>query len=76
MLKGRLATYPGRVTLVVHEPIDTSDVAGGDPRAARAFAARVREVIAPAAESDVASQVARVVTGRGREPDGLAPRAS
>ena len=23
MLKGRLATYPGRVRLVVHEPIDT-----------------------------------------------------
>jgi 1-acyl-sn-glycerol-3-phosphate acyltransferase len=53
MLKGRLATYPGRVTLVVHEPIDTTGIAGGDPRAARAFAARVRDVIGPDAESDV-----------------------
>ena len=52
MLKGRLATYPGHVTLVVHDPIDTTDVVGGDPRVARAFAARVREVIALAAESD------------------------
>ena len=56
MLKGRLATYPGRVRLVVHEPIDTSGVAGGDPRAARAFAARVRDVIAPDAESDTFTQ--------------------
>jgi len=53
MLKGRLATYPGHVRLVIHDPIDTSHVAGDDPRAARAFAARVRDVIAPAAESDV-----------------------
>ena len=53
MLKGRLATYPGHVRLVVHEPIDTTGLAGADPRTARAFAARVREVIAPAAESDI-----------------------
>jgi len=53
MLKGRLATYPGRVKLIVHEPIDTTGLAGGDPRAARAFAARVRDVIAPDAESDL-----------------------
>ena len=53
MLKGRLATYPGRVRLIVHEPIDTSALAAADPRAARAFAARVREVIAPDAESDI-----------------------
>jgi len=54
MLKGRLATYPGRVRLIVHEPVDTTGLAGADPRAARAFAARVRDVIAPQAESDVA----------------------
>jgi 1-acyl-sn-glycerol-3-phosphate acyltransferase len=53
MLKGRLAAYPGRVRLIVHEPIDTSDFVGADPRAAKAFAARVRQVIAPAAESDI-----------------------
>ena len=55
MLKGRLATCPGRVKLIVHAPIDTTGLAGGDPRAARAFAARVREVIAPDAESDLAA---------------------
>ena len=76
MLKGRLATYPGRVTLVVHEPIDTSDVAGGDPRVARAFAARVRDLIAPAAESDAASPAGQALPGLPRKPEGLAPRTS
>ena len=50
MLKGRLATYPGHVRLIVHEPIDTRALAGSD---LRAFAERVRHVIAPDAESDV-----------------------
>jgi 1-acyl-sn-glycerol-3-phosphate acyltransferase len=50
MLKGRLATYPGRVRLVVHEPIDTSALAGTDPKA---FGERVRQIVAPVAESDV-----------------------
>jgi 1-acyl-sn-glycerol-3-phosphate acyltransferase len=58
MLKGRLAAYPGRVKLIVHEPIDTRTLADADPRAARDFAARVREVIAPAAESDVTASAA------------------
>ena len=57
MQKGRLATYPGRVKLIVHEPIDTTGLAG-NPRAAKAFAARVHDVIAPAAESDVAASAA------------------
>lgn len=50
MLKGRLATYPGRVRLVVHEPIDTSALAGSEHKA---FGERVRRIIAPVAESDV-----------------------
>ena len=50
MVKGRLATYPGHVRLVVHEPIDTSGLAGTDTRQ---FAERVRQIIAPDAESDV-----------------------
>ena len=50
MLKGRLATYPGDVRLVVHEPMETRGLAGTDPRE---FAARVRQVIAPEAEADV-----------------------
>ena len=53
MLKGRLATYPGRVKLVVHEPIETTGLAGAGARAAKVFASRVREIIAPDAESDV-----------------------
>jgi len=50
MLRDRLATYPGRVRLVLHEPIDTTGLAGTDPRA---FAERVRQIIAPIAEADV-----------------------
>jgi 1-acyl-sn-glycerol-3-phosphate acyltransferase len=54
MLKGRLATYPGHVRLVVHQPIDTGALAGTDPRE---FAERVRQVVAPDAELDVADAV-------------------
>ena len=50
MLKGRLATYPGRVQLVIHDPIDTSGMSRKD---AREIAERVRRVIAPDAESDL-----------------------
>jgi 1-acyl-sn-glycerol-3-phosphate acyltransferase len=50
MLKGRLATYPGDVRLVVHDPIDTSGLDGSD---AREFAERVRTIIAPDAEADL-----------------------
>jgi len=50
MLKGRLATYPGHVRLVVHEPIDTAGLTRSD---AKAFAQRVRDIVAPAAEADV-----------------------
>lgn len=49
MSKGRLATYPGHVRLIVHEPIETSGLAGTDPKT---FGERVRQVIVPDAESD------------------------
>lgn len=52
MMKGRLATYPGDVRLVVHEPIDTRGLAGSD---AKEFGERVRRIIAPDAESDLGS---------------------
>jgi 1-acyl-sn-glycerol-3-phosphate acyltransferase len=58
MLKGRLATCPGHVKLIVHEPIDTRGLTDADPAAARAFAARVRDVIAPDAESDITASAA------------------
>ena len=51
MLKGRLATYPGHVRLVIHDPIDTSGMSRKD---AREIAERVRRVVAPDAESDLA----------------------
>lgn len=49
MLKGRLAAHPGRVRLVVHAPIDTSQLAGSDPRE---FGERVRQIIRTRAEAD------------------------
>jgi 1-acyl-sn-glycerol-3-phosphate acyltransferase len=52
MLKGRLATYPGDVKLIVHDPIDTRSLSGSNPKA---FAERVRGIIAPDAESDLAT---------------------
>jgi 1-acyl-sn-glycerol-3-phosphate acyltransferase len=49
MSKGHLATCPGDVRLVVHDPIDTSGLAGTDPKEC---GARVREIIRSDAESD------------------------
>ena len=50
MLKGRLATYPGHVRLVVHPPIQTTGMARDD---SRTFAEQVRQVIIPDAQGDV-----------------------
>jgi 1-acyl-sn-glycerol-3-phosphate acyltransferase len=50
MLKGRLATYPGYVRLIVHPPIDTRGLETTD---AKEFGERVRRVIAPDAEADL-----------------------
>jgi len=50
MLKGRLATYPGQVRLVIHDPIDTRGLDGEEPKE---FGERVRRVIVPEAESDL-----------------------
>ena len=52
MLKGRLATYPGHVRLIVHEPIQTEGLSGHDPRA---FGEQIRRVFAPDAHMDVAA---------------------
>lgn len=49
MLKGRLATYPGRVRLIVHAPIETSQLAGSD---SRELGERVRHIIKADAEVD------------------------
>lgn len=45
MLKGRLMTCPGHVTVTIHPPIDTTGMTRAD---ARALAARTRDVIAEA----------------------------
>ncbi len=65
MLKGRLATYPGHVRLVVHDPIDTSGLQQADPRE---FGERVRQIIVPAAESDVERSSADGLVGRTLSP--------
>lgn len=49
MRKGELTARPGRVRLVVHDPIETADPGGAD---AKAFGERVRQIIRPVAESD------------------------
>jgi 1-acyl-sn-glycerol-3-phosphate acyltransferase len=46
MLKGRLMTCPGDVTLTVHEPVSTAGLSRED---ARALAARVQSIVAGAA---------------------------
>lgn len=50
MLRGRLAAYPGRVSVVVHEPIETR---GLDESDVREFADRAQLIIAPDAERDL-----------------------
>jgi hypothetical protein len=49
LLMGRGATSRGLVRVVIHDPIET---AGLDRSQARSFAERVRQVLAPDAESD------------------------
>jgi 1-acyl-sn-glycerol-3-phosphate acyltransferase len=61
MLKGRLAVYPGRVRLIVHEPIDTSGMSGRDAK--KTFGERVRQIITPDAESDVDQSTRNTTTG-------------
>jgi len=52
MLRGRVTSYPGEVRLVIHEPIDTTGLAGSDPKE---FGERVRRILVPDAEADLGS---------------------
>jgi 1-acyl-sn-glycerol-3-phosphate acyltransferase len=54
MRKGELAARPGRVRLVIHDPIETAGLAGAD---VKEFAERVRQIVRPAVESDVEDAV-------------------
>ena len=72
MSKGQLTTRPGRVRLVIHEPIATESLQAGD---ARDLAARVRDLVAGAASSTVAQpgsrqgRAARAMAGLAARPD-------
>jgi 1-acyl-sn-glycerol-3-phosphate acyltransferase len=60
MLKGRLATYPGHVRLIVHDVIETKGLAGSDPKA---FAEQMRRIVAADAEADVVRDDLHTRTG-------------
>jgi 1-acyl-sn-glycerol-3-phosphate acyltransferase len=55
MRKGELTTRPGRVRLIVHQPIPTTADPEPKPAAVRALAREVREIVrqAPDAEAGI-----------------------
>lgn len=53
MKKGELTTRPGHVTVIVHQPIETTATAEPSVHDVRDLADRVREVIRPAVEAEV-----------------------
>jgi 1-acyl-sn-glycerol-3-phosphate acyltransferase len=75
MRKGELVARPGAVRLIVHEPIDTRELADADPRE---FGERVRRIIAASAEADTdgnTSSSAFPGGARSDDPDALETRA-
>jgi 1-acyl-sn-glycerol-3-phosphate acyltransferase len=52
MKKGELTTKPGRVTLVVHDPIELSANTEPSVHEVRELADRVREIIRPPVEAE------------------------
>ena len=57
MKKGELTTRPGRVTVIVHAPIEIAATAEPPVSDVRALADRVREVIRPAVEAEAKGEV-------------------
>jgi 1-acyl-sn-glycerol-3-phosphate acyltransferase len=55
MKKGALTTKPGRVSVIVHDPIETVAKAEPSVQEVRELADRVREVIRPAVEAEAAA---------------------
>ena len=55
MKKGELTTRPGRVQVIVHDPIATVAAEHPSTRDVRELANRVREVIRPAVEAEAAA---------------------
>jgi 1-acyl-sn-glycerol-3-phosphate acyltransferase len=56
MKKGELTTKPGRVTLIVHDPIATVPDPEPSVTAVRELANRIRDVIRPSVEAEAASK--------------------
>jgi 1-acyl-sn-glycerol-3-phosphate acyltransferase len=56
MKKGELTTRPGRVQLIVHEPITTVATEQPEMAAVRELADRVRDIIRPTVEAEAALQ--------------------
>ena len=56
MKKGELTTKPGRVTLIVHDPIATVPNPEPSVTEVRELADRIREVIRPSVEAEAASE--------------------
>ena len=56
MKKGELTTKPGRVSLIVHDPIPTVPNPEPSVTEVRVLAERIREVIRPAVEAEVTSE--------------------
>jgi 1-acyl-sn-glycerol-3-phosphate acyltransferase len=54
MKKGELTTRPGRVTMIVHAPIETAAIAEPSVHEVRELADRVRNVIRPTVEAEAA----------------------
>jgi 1-acyl-sn-glycerol-3-phosphate acyltransferase len=52
MRKGELTTRPGDVVLLVHDPVPTVAEAEPHPEAMRELAARLREIVRPAADAE------------------------
>lgn len=61
MRKGQLTTRPGRVTLIVHDPIATTADPDPPTHDVRALAGRVREIVRPAPDAEAQADASRLV---------------
>jgi 1-acyl-sn-glycerol-3-phosphate acyltransferase len=64
MRKGQLTTRPGRVTLIVHEPIATTADPDPSPSEVRDLARRVREIVRPAPDGEAQADASRLANER------------
>jgi 1-acyl-sn-glycerol-3-phosphate acyltransferase len=64
MRKGQLTTRPGRVTLIVHDPIVTPATPEPSTAAVRDLANRVRVIVRPPADLEAQAEASRLVNER------------